>query len=108
MWFTQPTHAPNLRVASGGFVAVEVRPHGHSLGRGTKCQRPRPGYDTLTPRGFLFVPSWGMMAFLAYAMRRFERIGFYPKLSGSSEGASRRWVGSRKPTCARIFSPTST
>ena len=61
-------------VNEGGehFLAVEVRPHGRSLARCSKCQKKRPGYDTLAPRRFSFVPMWGMAVFLVYAMRRVD------------------------------------
>jgi transposase len=34
------------------------------------CDKPGPGYDTLPPRMFEFVPFWGIAIFFAYALRR--------------------------------------
>jgi transposase len=34
------------------------------------CDRPGPGYDTLPPRMFEFVPFWNIAVFFAYALRR--------------------------------------
>ena len=34
------------------------------------CGRRRPGYDTLEPRKFEFVPLWGIPVFFVYALRR--------------------------------------
>ena len=34
------------------------------------CNRPGPGYDTLPPRMFEFVPLWNIAVFFAYALRR--------------------------------------
>ena len=34
------------------------------------CGRRRPGYDSLAPRQFEFVPLWGISVFFLYAMRR--------------------------------------
>ncbi len=36
----------------------------------SRCRRQCPGYDTLTPRRFEFVPLWGIPVFFVYAMRR--------------------------------------
>jgi len=34
------------------------------------CDKPGPGYDTLPPRMFEFVPFWHIAVFFAYALRR--------------------------------------
>jgi transposase len=34
------------------------------------CGKPGPGYDTLPPRMFEFVPLWNIAVFLTYALRR--------------------------------------
>ena len=34
------------------------------------CGNPGPGYDTLPPRMFEFVPLWNIAVFFAYALRR--------------------------------------
>jgi transposase len=51
---------------------IEARIHAR---KGTQavcggCGKKRPGYDTLSPRQFAFVPLWGIAVFLIYAMRR--------------------------------------
>jgi transposase len=51
---------------------VEVRPHGRSRPRCSKCLKKRPGYDTLEPRRFAFVPLWGILVYFIYAMRRVD------------------------------------
>jgi hypothetical protein len=38
--------------------------------RCSQCHRPGPGYDTLAPRRFEFVPLWGLAVFFVYALRR--------------------------------------
>jgi transposase len=53
-------------------LLVEVRPHGRSRPRCSGCEQKRPGYDTLAPRRFAFVPLWGIAVYLVYAMRRVD------------------------------------
>ena len=53
-------------------LKVEVQPHGRSRGRCSKCLKKRPGYDTLEPRRFAFVPLWGILVYFVYAMRRVD------------------------------------
>lgn len=49
---------------------VKVEPRRGSRGVCSGCNRPAPGYDTLEVRRFEFVPLWGIVVFLLYAMRR--------------------------------------
>jgi transposase len=51
-------------------IEVEVRARVNSWAKCSGCGKPAPGYDTLAPRRFEFVPLWGMAVFLLYAMRR--------------------------------------
>ena len=51
-------------------LEVELRPRGNRRPRCSQCHRPRPGYDTLAPRRFEFVPLWGIAVFFRYAVRR--------------------------------------
>jgi transposase len=51
-------------------IVIEVRPHGRNRARCSGCERKGPGYDTLAPRRFEFVPLWGIPVFLVYPMRR--------------------------------------
>jgi transposase len=39
------------------------------------CGNPGPGYDTLPPRMFEFVPLWNIAVFFAYALRRVDCTG---------------------------------
>jgi transposase len=51
-------------------IEVEVRPHRRSRPRCSGCGERRPGYDTLPPRRFSFVPLWAFAVVLVYSMRR--------------------------------------
>jgi transposase len=56
----------------GPAVEVELRPRANSRAICSGCERPGPGYDTLPPRRFEFVPLWGFLVFFLYAMRRVD------------------------------------
>jgi transposase len=56
-------------------LEVDVRARANSRPCCSDCGRPGPGYDTLAPRRFEFVPLWGMAVFLVYAMRRVDCPG---------------------------------
>ncbi len=49
---------------------VELRARGNGRPKCSGCGRPRPGYDTLAPRRFEFIPLWGIAVYFVYAMRR--------------------------------------
>ena len=51
---------------------VELRPRANGRPTCSGCGRRRPGYDTLSPRRFEFVPLWGIAVYFVYAMRRVE------------------------------------
>lgn len=53
-------------------ILVKIRPHGRSRPICSGCSRKRPGYDTLPPRRFEFVPLWQISVFFVYAMRRVD------------------------------------
>ena len=56
-----------------GSLRVHVRARAGSRGVCSGCCRKRPGYDTLAlPRLFAFVPLWGLVVSLVYAMRRVD------------------------------------
>lgn len=57
---------------TGGRLSldVELRPRANGRARCSGCDRARPGYDTLAPRRFEFVPLWGIAVYFVYAMRR--------------------------------------
>jgi transposase len=52
------------------YLEIDLRPRVGRRPRCSGCQRPRPGYDTLPPRRFEFVPLWGIAVFFVYAVRR--------------------------------------
>ena len=54
------------------ILEVELRPRAHRAPRCSQCQRPGPGYDTLAPRRFEFVPLWGIAVVFLYALRRVQ------------------------------------
>lgn len=54
------------------WIEVEVRPRKGSRPICSGCGKAGPGYDTLEPRHFHFVPLWAMNVILVYAMRRVD------------------------------------
>lgn len=59
-----------LLAAPRWTIEVEVRARANSRPRCGGCGLSGPGYDTLPPRRFEFVPLWGMAVFFVYARRR--------------------------------------
>lgn len=53
-------------------LEVDVRARSGTRAVCSGCDTPRPGYDTLAPRRFAFVPLWGILVWLVYAMRRVQ------------------------------------
>lgn len=53
-------------------IEAEIRPRAGSRPKCSGCQQPGPGYDSLPPRRFEFVPLWGIPVFFVYAMRRVD------------------------------------
>ena len=51
-------------------IEISVRPRKGSATICSRCHRPAPGYDQLPERRFEFIPFWGFLVFLLYAMRR--------------------------------------
>lgn len=72
-------------------IEVDVRPHGRSRARCSGCGQKRPGYDTLSPRRFEFVPLWGIAVFLLYAMRRVDcpKCGIVVEMVPWADGKTR-------------------
>jgi hypothetical protein len=57
-----------LRDEGGQLILeAELRARANRQPRCSQCHRPRPGYDTLAPRRFEFVPVWGIPVFFLYA-----------------------------------------
>jgi len=54
------------------WIEVDVRPRKGSRPICSGCGEPGPGYDTLAPRHFHFVPLWAINVILVYAMRRVD------------------------------------
>ena len=55
---------------SESVLEIEVSPRANGRPICSGCGKKRPGYDTLAARRFQFVPLWGILVFLVYAMRR--------------------------------------
>ncbi len=53
-------------------IEVAVRPRKGSVAICSRCHQPAPGYDQLAERRFEFIPLWGFLVFLLYAMRRVD------------------------------------
>src|SRR5271156_6105155 len=53
-------------------IEVPIRPRKGSRAVCGRCEKPAPGYDTLPPRKFDFIPFWGFVVFLIYARRRVQ------------------------------------
>jgi len=72
-------------------LEVDVRPHGRSRARCSGCGQKRPGYDTLSPRRFEFVPVFGIAVFLLYAMRRVDcpKCGIVVEMVPWADGKTR-------------------
>ena len=51
-------------------IEGRVRPRRGTRATCSHCRRPAPGYDTLPPRRFDFVPLWHIPVVFVYAMRR--------------------------------------
>jgi transposase len=56
-------------------IEVAVRPRRGSAAICSRCHQPAPGYDQLAERRFEFIPLWGFLVFLLYAMRRVDCRG---------------------------------
>ena len=53
-------------------LLIAVRPRKGSKGSCANCGTRAPSYDTLPARDFEFIPIWGLVVFLVYAMRRID------------------------------------
>src|SRR5580700_263601 len=58
--------------ADGRSIEIAVSPRMRSKAICSGCHRRAPGYDRLAERRFEFVPFWGFLVFLLYAMRRVD------------------------------------
>jgi hypothetical protein len=62
----------HARFIADKSIEVAVRPRKGSAAVCSRCHLPAPGYDQLAERRFEFIPLWGFLVFLLYAMRRVE------------------------------------
>jgi len=53
-------------------MEIDVAPRRKSRPVCSVCGQHGPGYDTLPPRHFAYVPLWGIATFFVYAMRRVD------------------------------------
>jgi len=53
-------------------IEIAVRPRKGARAVCSRCHQPGPGYDQLAERRFEFIPFWGFLVFLVYAMRRVD------------------------------------
>ncbi len=51
-------------------IEVTLEPHAGIPAKCSQCEEPCPGYDTLPPRAWLFIPLWGIFTHFFYAPRR--------------------------------------
>jgi len=61
-----------LEEAGRLILLIQVLPRKNGKPVCPWCERRRPGYDTLEPRRFEFVPLWGIPVFFLYSMRRVD------------------------------------
>ena len=54
------------------IIEAEIRPRAKGRPICSGCNEAGPGYDTLAPRRFEFVPLWGIPVAFVYAMRRVD------------------------------------
>src|ERR1700689_769166 len=53
-------------------IEIAVRPRKGSAAVCSRGHQPAPGYDQLAERRYDFIPFWGFLVFLLYAMRRVD------------------------------------
>jgi transposase len=53
-------------------IEIAVRPRKGSPAVCSRCHQTAPGYDQLAERRYDFIPFWGFLVFLLYAMRRVD------------------------------------
>lgn len=63
-----------LACTTRGRLRLEVRLQAHRGigGKCSQCLQPRPGYDRLPERSWLFIPLWGLKTLFLYAPRRVQ------------------------------------
>ena len=53
-------------------IDVDIRPRANGRPKSSATGRRRPGYDTLSPRRFEFIPILGIAVYIVYAMHRVD------------------------------------
>jgi len=61
-----------LELEQGPAIEIQIRSRQGSQAVCSGCGRKAPGYDTLAPRRFEFIPFWGILVYFVYAMRRVQ------------------------------------
>lgn len=61
-----------VELDNGVSLEVQIQPRANGRPVCSGCGQRRPGYDTLSPRRFQFVPLWGMLVYFVYSMRRVD------------------------------------
>jgi transposase len=61
-----------VETAAEPWLEVTLKARANSRPRCSRCGRRGPGYDTLAPRRFEFVPLWGIKVYFLYAPRRVD------------------------------------
>ena len=61
-----------LHKAKTPTLEIDIRPRANTRPVCSECRVNRPGYDTLDPRRFPYVPMWGYQVFFVYSPRRVE------------------------------------
>jgi transposase len=82
-----------VELAQGPAIEVTIRPRARSRAVCSSCGAVAPGYDTLAPRRFEFIPAWGFLVFLVYAMRRVN----CPRCGVKVESVP--WAAGKSPIC---------
>ncbi len=82
------------RFRDGQAIVVPVRPDGRRRGACSACGERGPTYDTLETREFQFIPFWGFVVLLLYAMRRIDC-----KRCGTPKVERVPWCDGKEHTC---------
>ena len=79
----------------GPALEIPLRPRQGSRAVCSGCGRKAPGYDTLAPRRFEFIPFWGLLVYFVYAMRRVQ----CPRCGVKVERVP--WAEGKSPICTQ-------
>jgi transposase len=82
-----------VELPQGPAIEIQIRPRQGSRAVCSVCGRKAPGYDTLAPRRFEFIPFWGILFYFVYAMRRVQ----CPRCGVKVERVP--WAEGKSPIC---------